>query len=115
MIAGWQDIQRARKIRESLKLNRWRRLDVEASRFRKTAPDGPQWPYVVRRVVKDAHTQEILDDHFVEDVEAGDHEAIIPGGPKDTVTEFVLQGWWHEPSQRIQDGGPSRRRRCICL
>ena len=66
---------------------------MQATGFRQTAPDGLQWPFVVRRVVHDACTLEALSDHFIEDVEDGDSlEGPIPGGPSDITTELYYRG-----------------------
>ena len=88
MTARWHEIERARKIRKSLDLPRWRRIDVQATRFRKTAPTGPQWPYVSRRRVRDAVTDEVLLDNLDTEMASMDLEASIPGGPRDIVTEL---------------------------
>ena len=88
MVARWQAIDRARKIRKSLELPKWRRIDIQATHFRKTAPTGPQWPYVVRRRVLDAATQEILLDNLSSEMTSQDLEAPIPGGPRDILTEL---------------------------
>ena len=105
MTARWKLIQRARKVRESLGLNVRRRLDVAATRFRKTAPDGPQWPYVVRRLDKDVHTQENLSDIFTDEAGASDLESVIPGGPRDTVTELFYRDGGLNHLAALQDGG----------
>ena len=105
MSARWERVLRARKVRETLALNKWRRLDAGATHFRKSAPEGPQWPYVARRVVKDVQAEEFLSDVLTSDTNLGDLESRIPGGPRDIVTTLYYRDGGMNHLADLQ-GGP---------
>ena len=67
----------------------WSREDKGAKVYRTTLNGGPRWEYVVRRVVLDTRTGEVLDDRGVREVtDEGILYGPIPGAPRDVTTRL---------------------------
>ena len=79
----------------------WVREDKNAKVYRTTQDYGPRWECVFRRVVRDTHTGEILEDR---DVRGVDDERIlyapIPGAPRDITTRL-----YHNDPRVDEDAG----------
>ena len=81
------------------------RIDKNVRVMPTTCPDGPMWPTVVRRVVEDVDTGQVLSDEDVRGITIEELSGVFRSGPRNVKTTLYFKRAAEEP--RDTTGAPS--------
>ena len=75
----------------------WQRADLGAKTTKTTMKGGPSWEWVQARVTADARSGQILSTEKASVITRNVERALLPGGPRDTITVLLYEDGRKKP------------------